>query len=260
MPFKGDELRIADRVFGSRLLVGTAGYPDPHTLVEAIQASGAEMVTVSMRRFNVVNSHMASVLGQLELHLLPNTAGCHTSKEAVFTAQLAREALGTHWIKVEVMGDRKTLMPDVVELLKAATELVREGFVVLPYCNDDPITCRKLADLGCAAVMPLGSPIGSGMGILNPYNLQLIREQVDIPVILDAGVGTPSDVTRALELGLDGVLLNTAIAQAEHPVMMASAMKLAAQSGRLAYQSGRIPRRTYATASSPTEGLCICPS
>lgn len=258
MPYREDEFRIGDRLLGSRLLLGTARYPDPQTMVESIRASGAQMVTVSMRRVNMTGgSHMESALEPLGLQLLPNTAGCHTAKEAVLTAQLAREALGTDWIKLEVIGDRKTLLPDVSELLKAAAELVADGFVVLPYCNDDPISCRRLADLGCAAVMPLGAPIGSGMGILNPYNLQIIREQIDLPVILDAGVGTASDVARAMELGLDGVLVNTAIAQAQDPVKMATAMRLACEAGRLAYLSGRIPRRTYASASSPQEGLCL---
>lgn len=251
------ELKIANRSFSSRLLLGTARYPDQNTLVKAIEASGADIVTVSMRRFNVVQSHMAAVLqnnGTKKLHALPNTAGCHTAKEAILTAQLSREALNTSWIKLEVIGDEKTLLPDVIELLKAADTLVRDDFIVLPYCNDDPITCRKLADLGCAAVMPLGSPIGSGMGILNPYNLEMIRQQIHIPLILDAGVGTASDAVKAMEMGFDGVLINSAIALAEDPVAMAAAMKLACQAGRLAYLAGRIPRKLYASASSPIEG------
>jgi thiazole synthase len=187
--------------------------------------------------------------------ILPNTAGCYTAKEAVLTAQLAREALDTPWIKLEVIGDDDTLFPDVPELLKAAEQLLADGFVVLAYCNDDPIACRRLADMGCAAVMPLGAPIGSGMGIRNPYNLRIIRQQCRVPLIIDAGVGTASDVAVALELGIDGVLLNTAIAQAERPVQMARAMRLAAEAGRLAYGAGRIPKKLYATASSPVEGM-----
>ena len=187
-------------------------------------------------------------------HLLPNTAGCFTARDAVLTAQLAREALETDWIKLEVIGDEDTLFPDAVELLKAAEDLVRERFVVLPYCNDDPITCRKLEDIGCAAVMPLAAPIGSGMGIRNPYNLRIIREQCTVPIIVDAGVGTASDAAVALELGCDGVLLNTAIAGARDPVRMARAMRLAVEAGRLAFEAGRIPRKLYATASTPEEG------
>lgn len=250
-------MKIAGTVFQSRLLLGSGRYPDSETLMQAIEASGAEIVTVSIRRLNTVQSHMETILHHLnrkKLRLLPNTAGCHTAKEAVLTARLAREALGTNWIKLEVIGDEKTLFPDIIELLKAVDILVREDFVVLPYCNDDPVTCRKLADHGCAAVMPLGSPIGTGMGILNPYNLQIIREQIDIPLILDAGIGTASDVAKAMELGVDGVLVNTAIAQADHPVSMAAAMKLACQAGRLAFLSGRIPRKFHAVASSPLEG------
>jgi len=255
---EADRLQIADRTFSSRLLLGSSRYPDPATLLQAIEASGTELVTVSLRRVNTVHSHMEAVLHQLQargVQILPNTAGCHTAHEAVLTAQLAREALGTGWIKLEVVGDRKTLLPDLVELLKAADLLVRDGFTVLPYCSDDPISCRKLADLGCAAVMPLGSPIGSGLGILNPFNLELLRRLITIPLILDAGVGTSSDVARAMELGLDGVLVNTAIAQAHQPIQMARALALACESGRLAYRAGRIPRRHYATASSPQEGL-----
>jgi thiazole synthase len=195
------------------------------------------------------------MIGRDKYSILPNTAGCYTSKEAVLTAKLAREALETNWVKLEVIGDDETLFPDVVELLKAAEELIKDDFVVLPYCNDDPITCKKLADMGCAAVMPLGAPIGSGMGIRNPYNIQIIRETISIPVIVDAGVGTASDAALAMELGVDGILMNTAIAGAEKPVKMAKAMKLAIEAGRLAFESGRIPKRLYANASSPLEGL-----
>ncbi|MDX1400935.1 MAG: thiazole synthase, partial [Kiloniellales bacterium] len=197
-----------------------------------------------------------SLLEQLDgrYHLLPNTAGCYTAKDAILTAQLAREALETNWVKVEVIGDDETLFPDVEQLLIAAEELIKDGFVVLPYCNDDPITCRKLEDIGCAAIMPLGAPIGSGMGIRNPYNLRIIRQQCRIPVIVDAGVGTASDAALALELGCDGVLLNTAVAQARDPIAMARAMKLGIEAGRLASRAGRIPKRLYATASTTYEG------
>ncbi len=252
-------LTIANKTFNSRLIVGTSRYPDPHTMLEALNESGAEMVTVSVRRLNLNASNgQESILGMLDRNkysILPNTAGCYTAKEAVLTAQLAREALETNWVKLEVIGDDETLFPDVAELLKAAETLLADDFIVLPYCNDDPVTCRKLADMGCAAVMPLGAPIGSGMGIRNPYNIQIIRDIINIPVIVDAGVGTASDAALAMELGVDGVLMNTAIAGAEHPVKMAKAMKLAIEAGRLAFESGRIPKRLYANASSPLEGL-----
>ena len=254
-----DELKIGDKTFRSRLILGTAKYPNPETMLEALDASGADMITVAVRRVNLEDRSEGSLLRLLDrgrkYFILPNTAGCFTAKEAVLTAQLAREALDTPWIKLEVIGDDDTLFPDVPELLKAAEQLLADGFVVLPYCNDDPVTCRKLARMGCPAVMPLGAPIGSGMGIRNPYNLRIIRETVDVPVIVDAGVGTASDVAIAMELGLDGVLLNTAVAEAKHPVQMARAMRLAVEAGRLAYRSGRIPKKLYASASSPTEGL-----
>ncbi len=252
-----DSLVIAGREFRSRLIVGTSRYPDPQTMLAAIEASGAEMVTVAVRRVSLTDGSKESVISMLRgrWSVLPNTAGCFTAKEAVLTAQLAREALDTNWVKLEVIGDEETLFPDVPELLKAAEQLLADGFVVLPYCNDDPITCRKLADMGCAAVMPLGAPIGSGMGIRNPYNLRIIREQCAVPLIVDAGVGTASDVAVAMELGIDGVLLNTAIAQAEKPVQMATAMRLASEAGRLAYTAGRVPRRLYAKASSPLDGM-----
>lgn len=251
-------LKIADKVFESRLLLGSARYPDPQTLQEALEASGTELVTLAIRRLDLKSSHSEGILRYLDTdryHLLPNTAGCYTAKDAVLTAQLAREALETNWVKLEVIGDDKTLLPDVVELLKAASELVREGFTVLPYCTDDLISCRKLADIGCAAVMPLASPIGSGMGIRNPYNIQMIREHVDIPLVIDAGIGTASDAAIAMELGADAVLVNTAISQSQHPVAMARAMKLTCEGGRLAYLSGRIPRKLYAESSSPLDGL-----
>lgn len=250
-----DQLTIAGQRFGSRLLIGTSRYPNQQVMLDAVVASGAEIVTVSMRRVSREGGESIFDLLGGRYRLLPNTAGCYTARDAVLTAQLAREALGTNWVKLEVIGDERTLFPDVEHLLRAAQELVDDGFVVLPYCNDDPITCKKLEDIGCAAVMPLGAPIGSGMGICNPYNLRIIREQCRVPIIVDAGVGTASDAALALELGCDGVLLNTAVAQAHDPVRMARAMRLGVEAGRLAYQAGRIPRRLYATASSPVEGL-----
>jgi thiazole synthase len=253
-----DPLVIAGKTFSSRLILGSARYPNPGTMLEALQASGTEIVTVAIRRVNLRDQSGEALLPFLRragYFILPNTAGCYTAKEAVLTAELAREALETDWVKLEVIGDDDTLFPDVAELLKAAERLVAKGFTVLPYCNDDPVTCKKLAGLGCPVVMPLGAPIGSGMGIRNPYNLRIIRETVDVPVIVDAGVGTASDVAVALELGCDGVLLNTAVAEAKHPVEMARAMRLAAEAGRLAYRAGRIPRKLYASASSPLEGM-----
>ena len=252
-----DVLVIAGRELRSRLIVGTSRYPDPATMLAALEATGTGMVTVAIRRVNLEDGSKESLLSMLRgrYAILPNTAGCYTAKEAVLTARLAREALDTHWIKLEVIGDEDTLFPDVPELLKATEELLADGFVVLPYCNDDPITCRKLADMGCAAVMPLGAPIGSGMGIRNPYNLRIIREQCAVPLIVDAGVGTASDVAVAMEMGFDGVLLNSAIAQAQRPVDMAHARRLAVEAGRLAYRAGRIPKRLYARASSPVEGM-----
>jgi thiazole synthase len=253
------DLTIAGKPFASRLLIGSSRFPNPQTMMDAIEASGAEIVTVAIRRINLADRSSESILQYLnpkKYFLLPNTAGCYTAKDAVLTAQLAREALETNWVKLEVIGDDETLFPDVIELLKAAEQLIADGFTVLAYCNDDVITCRKLRDMGCAAVMPLASPIGSGMGIRNPYNLQIIREALpDVPLIIDAGIGTASDAAIAMELGYDGVLLNTAISQAQHPVQMARAMKLAVEAGRLAFEAGRIPRKLYATASSPIEGV-----
>jgi thiazole synthase len=251
-------LVIAEREFNSRLIVGSARFPDPETMRKALQASGTEIVTVALRRANLSKDEGENILEYLEedgYFLLPNTAGCYTAKEAITTAKLGREALGTNWVKLEVIGDDETLFPDVPELLKAAEQLILDDFVVLPYTNDDPITCRKLADMGCAAVMPLGAPIGSGMGIRNPYNLRIIKEQVDVPVIVDAGVGTASDAAIAMELGMDGVLMNSAISQAKHPVKMAGAMKKSIEAGRMALEAGRMPKRLYAKASSPEEGL-----
>lgn len=250
-------LRLGSYTFESRLLLGTSRYPNPHVMLESLKASGTDLVTVSIRRVNLSDTSSESILSLLQQHeyqLLPNTAGCYTAREAVLVAQLAREALGTDLIKLEVIGDDETLMPDVEQLLRAARTLIDDGFTVCAYCNDDPITCRKLADIGCAAVMPLASPIGSGMGIVNPYNLRIIRELLEnTTLIVDAGIGTASDAARAMELGYDGVLLNTAISDAQHPVLMARAMRHAVAAGRLAYKAGRMPRRHYASASSPLE-------
>jgi thiazole synthase len=251
-----DELKIAGRTLGSRLLLGTGGFPSLAVMAEAIAASGSELVTVALRRVDpAARGSLIDVLDRARVELLPNTAGCYTARDAVLTAKLAREAFATDWIKLEVIGDEDTLMPDAPELLLAAEQLVDEGFVVLPYTTDDPVLARRLADIGCAAVMPLGSPIGSGMGIRNPYNIALIREAVDVPVVLDAGVGTASDAALAMELGCDAVMAASAISRAQDPVRMASAMRAAVEAGRLARGAGRIPRRMYATASSPDEGL-----
>jgi thiazole synthase len=249
-----EPLVIAGRAFRSRLILGTARYPNLQVMLDALEASGTEIVTVAIRRVRPgANGENLYELLRGRYFILPNTAGCFTARDAILTAHLAREALGTNWIKLEVIGDEETLYPDTEQLLQAAAELVRDGFVVLPYCNDDPVVCKKLEDIGCAAVMPLGAPIGSGMGILNPYNIRLIRQMCTVPVIVDAGVGTASDVAIAMELGCDGVLLNTAVAQARDPVKMARAMRLAVEAGRLAYEAGRIPRRLYAVPSSPME-------
>ena len=249
-------LTIADRSFESRLIIGTGGFRSLEVMAEAVRVSGAEMATVAMRR--VDPSAPGSPLQVLEgcgCSILPNTAGCFTARDAVATARLAREALGTDWVKLEVIGDDRTLLPDAAELLEAAETLVAEGFTVLPYTNDDPVLARRLEDAGCAAVMPLGSPIGSGMGIRNPYNLRLIVEAAQVPVILDAGIGTASDATLAMEAGCDGVLLASAISRAADPPAMARAMRLAVEAGRIARESGRIPRRQYGEASSPVEGV-----
>jgi thiazole synthase len=253
----GEEpLRIAGRELRSRLLLGTGGFPSLEVMAEAIEASGSELVTVALRRVDPqARGSLVDVLARAGVELLPNTAGCFTARDAVLTAKLAREAFATDWIKLEVIGDEDTLLPDAPELLRAAEELVDEGFVVLPYTSDDPVLARRLVDVGCAAVMPLGSPIGSGMGIRNPYNIALIREAVAVPVVLDAGVGTASDAALAMELGCDAVLAASAIARAQDPVRMAAAMRAAVQAGRLARTAGRIPRRLHATASSPGEGM-----
>jgi len=255
-----DALRIAGRAFQSRLLLGTGGFPSLDLLSEAIAASGSELVTVALRRIGVGGDFkhrgsLVDVLSASGVELLPNTAGCFTARDAVLTAKLAREAFQTDWVKLEVIGDEDTLLPDAPELLRAAEELVDDGFTVLPYTTDDPILARRLVDIGCAAVMPLGSPIGSGMGIRNPYNISLIREAVEVPVVLDAGIGTASDAALAMELGADAVMAASAIARAQDPVRMASAMRHAVEAGRLARTAGRIPRRLYATASTTNEGL-----
>ncbi|HWY89720.1 MAG TPA: thiazole synthase [Solirubrobacteraceae bacterium] len=251
-----DALTIAGRTLRSRLLLGTGGFPSLELMAAAIAASGSELVTVALRRVDpAARGSLIDVLADAGVELLPNTAGCRTARDAVLTAKLAREAFATDWIKLEVIGDEDTLLPDAPELLRAAEDLVDEGFVVLPYTTDDPVLARRLVDVGCSAVMPLGSPIGSGMGIRNPYNIALVREAVSVPVVLDAGVGTASDATLAMELGCDAVMAASAISRAEDPVRMARAMRHAVQAGRLAHTAGRIPRRTYATASTPDEGL-----
>ena len=253
-----DAFVIAGRTFRSRLIIGTGKYPSFPVMAAAHEASGAEMVTVAVRRVNIHDRTRESLLDYIDTSryvILPNTAGCYTADEAVRTARLGREAGLSNWVKLEVIGDEKTLFPDNEALLEATRILVKEAFIVLPYTTDDPVLCRKLEDAGAAAVMPLGAPIGSGLGIQNPNNLRIIREQARIPVIVDAGVGTASDAAVAMELGADGVLMNTAIAGATDPVGMARAMRLAVESGRLAYLAGRIPRRMHASASSPLEGL-----
>jgi thiazole synthase len=250
-----DPLVIAGRETASRLLLGTGGFRSLHQLAAAIEASGSELVTVALRRIDPdARGSIIDVLDAAGVELLPNTAGCFTARDAVLTAKLAREAFGTDWVKLEVIGDDRTLLPDAPALLEAAEELVDEGFTVLPYTNDDPILARRLEDVGCAAVMPLGSPIGSGMGLLNNYNLRLIVERANVPVILDAGVGTASDAALAMELGCDAVLCASAISRAEDPVGMARAIRLGVEAGRLAHRAGRIPRRLYAQASTPEEG------
>jgi thiazole synthase len=250
-----DTFEIAGRELTSRLLLGTGGFRSLEAMAAAIQASGAELVTVALRRIDPgARGSLVDVLDAAGVQLLPNTAGCFTARDAVLTARLAREAFETEWIKLEVIGDEHTLLPDAPALLEAAEELVDDGFTVLPYTNDDPVLARRLEDVGCAAVMPLGSPIGSGQGLLNPYNLRLIREHAGVPVILDAGVGTASDAALAMELGCDAVLCASAISRAEDPVGMARAIRLGVEGGRLAYRAGRIPRRLYAQASTPEEG------
>jgi thiazole synthase len=253
-----DRLTIAGRTFSSRLIVGTGKYSSFSLMTQAHDASGADMVTVAVRRVNISDRSQESLLDYIDTDryaLLPNTAGCYTADDAVRTAHLGREAGLSNWVKLEVIGDERTLFPDNEALLEATHRLVKDDFVVLPYTNDDPIVCRKLEDAGAAAVMPLGAPIGSGLGIQNPNNIRIIKEFAGVPVIVDAGVGTPSDAAIAMELGIDAVLMNTGIAGAEDPVSMARAMRLAIEAGRLGFRSGRIKRRMYATASSPLDGV-----
>jgi thiazole synthase len=251
-----DALHLGGRTFTSRLLIGTGGASSLDALERAITASGAELATVAMRRIDpTAQGSVLDVLHRTGCQVLPNTAGCFTAHDAVLTARMAREALGTDWVKLEVIGDDRTLYPDPVELLDAAERLVDDGFTVLPYTNDDPILARRLQQVGCAAVMPLGSPIGSGSGIRNPYNLAIIVEEASVPVILDAGVGTASDATIAMELGCAAVLLASAVTRAQDPERMATAMRHAVHAGRLAYRAGRIPRRRYADASSSFTGV-----
>ncbi len=254
-----DRLVIAGRTFSSRLIIGTGKYPSHQVMQQAHEASGADMATVAVRRVNISDRTKESLLDYIDtakIFLLPNTAGCYSADEAVRTARLGREAGLSNWVKLEVIGDEATLFPDNEGLLEATRILVKEGFVVLPYTSDDLVVCRKLVDAGAAAVMPLGAPIGSGLGIQNPNNIRIIREFItSVPVIVDAGVGTASDAALAMELGADGVLMNTAIAGAGNPAAMAEAMNYAVRAGRLAYTSGRITRKAYATASSPADGL-----
>jgi thiazole synthase len=251
-------LVLGDHSLGSRLIAGTGKFSSPAVMRDALRESGTEMVTVAIRRIDLNDRGGESILGVMKegnYTILPNTAGCYTAEDAILTARLAREALDTRLVKLEVIGDERTLFPDNEQLLVAARTLVKEGFTVLPYTHDDPVLARKLEELGCAAVMPLAAPIGSGLGVRNPYNLRIILETVKIPVIVDAGVGTASDAAVAMELGCDGVLMNTGIAGAKDPVRMARAMRRAVEAGRDAYLAGRIPRKLYATATSPLEGV-----
>jgi len=253
-----DSFELAGKVFKSRLIVGTGKYRDFAETRAAVEASGAEIVTVAVRRVNITDRKKENLLEYIDpkrYQILPNTAGCFTADEAVRTCRLAREVGVGELVKLEVIGDEKTLFPDTVATIEAARILVKEGFKVLPYVTDDPVACLRLAEIGCVAVMPLAAPIGSGLGIRNPYNLQIILEQAKVPVIVDAGVGTASDAAEAMELGCDGVLMNTAIAGAKDPIAMARAMRLGVEAGRLAYRAGRIERKLYATASSPLDGL-----
>jgi len=257
MPKYEDPLIIGGKAFQSRLIVGTGKYPTLELMQQCHEASGADMVTVAVRRMELpgTSKTLMDYIDRDRFTILPNTAGCYDADAAILTARLAREAGLSDFIKLEVIGDQKTLFPDVEELLKATRTLAKEGFIVMPYTNDDPIAAKKLEDAGAAVVMPLGAPIGSGLGICNPYNIRLIMEAVNVPVIVDAGVGTASDAAIAMELGVDGVLMNTGIAGAKDPLAMAQAMRLAVEAGRLAYKAGRIPRKLYATASSPLEGI-----
>ncbi|HXG90967.1 MAG TPA: thiazole synthase [Blastocatellia bacterium] len=254
-----DSLFIAGREFRSRLILGSGKYESFDLMVKSLEAAETEMVTVAVRRVNITDRSKESLLDYIDTkkyHILPNTAGCYTADEAIRTAMLAREVLDNNWIKLEVIGDERTLFPDNQGLLEATRALVKEGFIVLPYLNDDLIVARRLIDAGAAAVMPLAAPIGSGLGIQNFTNLRILREQItEVPLIVDAGVGTASDATLAMELGVDGVLMNTGIAGARDPIAMAEAMKHAVRAGRLAYRAGRIQKKLYASASSPIEGL-----
>lgn len=251
-----DPFIIAGVALRSRLFIGSAGYANRQLMLDSIEASGAEVVTASIRRISLEGyaESLVDLVGD-RWRLLPNTAGCMTKRDALLTAQLAREALGTNWLKLELIGDRETQYPDVAQLVEAAEELVRDGFVVLPYCNDDLVTCMRLADVGCAAVMPLGSPIGSGLGISNPHAIEMICGRIQVPVVLDAGIGTASDAALAMELGCSAVLLSTAVAKARDPVRMARAMAAGVEGGRLASLAGRIPKRRLADPSSPQLGL-----
>ncbi len=252
-------LKIADRQFHSRLIIGSGKYASFHQMARCLEATGAEMVTVAVRRVNLTDRSQESLLDYIDpkkYFILPNTAGCYTADEAIRAARLAREVGLSHWIKLEVIGDEKTLFPDNLGLLEATRVLVKEGFVALPYTNDDLVTARRLVDAGASAVMPLGAPIGSGMGIQNVSNLRILREMItEVPLIVDAGVGIASDAAVAMELGADAVLMNSGVAQAQEPEVMARAMRLAVEAGRLAYLAGRMPRRLYASASSPLEGV-----
>jgi thiazole synthase len=253
-----DTFCISGREFGSRLILGTGGFTNHELLHDALIASGAEMCTVALRRLDpAARGSILDVLGSAGVQILPNTAGCYTARDAVTTARLAREAFDTDWIKLEVIGDDRTLWPDAVELVAAAEQLVDEGFVVLPYTTDDHVLARRLEDLGCAAVMPAGSPIGSGMGIRNPYAISILLERAGVPVVLDAGVGTASDAALAMELGFDAVMAASAISRAHDPVGMARAIRAGVEGGYLARRSGRIPRRLYAEASTPEEGVPV---
>ncbi len=251
-----DALVIAGRVVPSRLLLGTGGMASPESLRSALVGSGTSMATVAVRRVDPSTRHsLVDLLAELDITVLPNTAGCFTATDAVLTAKLAREAFGTEWVKLEVIGDDRTLLPDAVELVSAAEALVDDGFVVLPYCSDDPVIARRLEQVGCAVVMPLGSPIGSGLGIRNPHNIALIVEQAEVPVILDAGIGTASDACLAMELGCDAVLVASAVTRARNPRLMAEAMRDAVASGRSAHRAGRITRRFHARASTTSDGM-----
>jgi thiazole synthase len=258
MSTNNDTLTIAGREFRTRLILGSGKFPDFETMRLAYAAAEVEMITVAVRRINLSDRSGGSLLDSVHksIHLLPNTAGCYTADDAIRTAHLAREALGTEWVKLEVIGDERTLYPDNAGLVEATRELVKDGFVVLPYLNDDPVVARRLVDAGAAAIMPLAAPIGSGLGIQNFTTLKILREQItEVPLIVDAGVGTASDAALAMELGVDGILMNTAVAQATDPVRMSEAMALATRAGRLAFLAGRIPRKLYATASSPLVGV-----